>query len=309
MTHNDRGGAGDGGDRRDPEGRHDPGEATPAVDGPPVSDPLGAATPEGRQAGGARRAGRALPGTGRAGRRGSRGSRAEAPRSRLSSWAEVPVILAMALVLSVVIKTFFAQAFFIPSGSMENTLLRNDRVIVNKLADSADDLERGDIVVFRDPGGWLDAQPAVVEAGGLQGALRDVLVFIGLAPSASEEDLIKRVVGTGGDRVVCCDVEGRLTVNGVPLEEEYVFPGDAASAETFDVEVPEGSLWLLGDHRASSRDARRHQDDERGGMVPVSAVVGRAFVRVWPLGRFDTFGTPATFDQPALDAAGASSAP
>ena len=219
-----------------------------------------------------------------------------------SFWREIPVIVALAIVFSVLIKSFLAQAFYIPSISMEETLLLNDRVVVNKLADDADSIERGDIVVFRDPGGWLD-EPLTIDPGGVRGALRDTLVFLGLAPSADEEDLIKRVIGVGGDHVACCDPQGRIIVNGVALDEaDYLFPGDVPSEEPFDITVPEGSLWLLGDHRSRSADARRHQDDERKGMVPAEQVIGRAFVLVWPLSRATVFGTPETFDQPGLDA-------
>jgi signal peptidase I len=229
------------------------------------------------------------------------GSRATATEARPGSiWREIPVIVVLAIAFSVLIKTFLAQAFYIPSISMEDTLLLNDRVVVNKLTDDAGSIERGDIVVFRDPGGWLD-EPLALEPSGARGVLRDTLVFLGLAPSADEEDLIKRVIGIGGDHVVCCDAQARITVNDVALDEkDYLFPGDVPSEDTFDVTVPPGSLWLLGDHRSRSADARRHQDDERGGMVPADGVIGRAFVLVWPLDRATIFSTPQTFDQSAF---------
>ena len=234
---------------------------------------------------------------------GASGSATTAVQARPGSfWREIPVIVVLAIAFSVVIKTFLAQAFYIPSISMEDTLLLNDRVVVNKLTDDAGSIERGDIVVFRDPGGWLD-EPLAIEPSGARGALRDTLVFLGLAPSADEEDLIKRVIGIGGDHVICCDPQGRITVNGVALDEQdYLFPGDVPSEDTFDVIVPPGSLWLMGDHRSRSADARRHQDDERGGMVPADGVIGRAFVLVWPLNRATVFATPQTFDNSALGA-------
>ena len=225
-----------------------------------------------------------------------------APAKRKSFFRELPGIVITALVISVLIKTFLVQAFYIPSGSMENTLLVNDRVLVNKLADKPDEIHRGDVVVFRDPGGWLNG-PEVQERGGVLGAVRDALVFVGLAPAAGEEDLIKRVIGVGGDEVACCDSEGRVTVNGVPLdEEEYLFPGDEPSFDTFKVTVPEGQLWVMGDHRSVSEDSRAHQQQPGEGFVPVDDVIGRAFTVVWPLDRASLLRRPDTFDQPRLDA-------
>ncbi|MGZ4609647.1 MAG: signal peptidase I [Actinomycetes bacterium] len=212
---------------------------------------------------------------------------------------ELPFIVVAALVISVLIKTFLVQAFYIPSGSMENTLLVNDRVLVDKLADKPDEIHRGDVVVFRDPGGWL---PENATAGpGLRSAVRTALEFAGVAPSASEKDLIKRVIGVGGDRVVCCDVDHRITVNGVALTEPYLFPADQPSAEPFAVTVPAGELWVMGDHRSVSLDSRAHQSPAFGyGFVPVADVVGRAFTLVWPLDRATVFHRPGTFTQPRL---------
>ena len=225
-----------------------------------------------------------------------------APAKRKSFFRELPGIVITALVISVLIKTFLVQAFYIPSGSMENTLLVNDRVLVNKLADKPDEIHRGDVIVFRDPGGWLNG-PEVQERGGLLGAVRDALVFVGLAPAAGEEDLIKRVIGVGGDEVACCDSEGRVTVNGVPLDEEdYLFPKDEPSFDTFKVTVPEGELWVMGDHRSVSEDSRAHRQQPGEGFVPVDDVIGRAFTIVWPLDRASLLRRPDTFDQPRLDA-------
>jgi signal peptidase I len=231
--------------------------------------------------------------------RHGRGAAAARRKPTRSFVHELPAIIVVALVISVLIKTFLVQAFYIPSASMENTLLINDRVMVNKLADKPDEIHRGDVVVFRDPGGWL---PATTGSGGVRGAIRDALVFVGLAPSASERDLVKRVIGVGGDRVVCCDSKKRITVNGVPLTEPYLYPGDLStpSAQQFSVKVPDGRLWMMGDHRSESADSRSHLGEPGGGMVPVTDVVGRAFVRVWPIGRFGVLKTPATFHQARL---------
>jgi len=183
------------------------------------------------------------------------------------------------------VKTFLVQAFFIPSGSMENTLLEDDRVVVSKLTPGPFELDRGDIVVFKDPGGWLPP-PVQAEEGPVRSAVRDVLTFVGLLPHDSGEHLIKRVIGLPGDTVACCDSAGRVTVNGAPIDETYLFPGNVPSQRTFAKKVPAGSLWVMGDHREISEDSRVH------GFVPESDVVGRAFVLVWPLNRWTGLGRP-----------------
>ena len=221
-------------------------------------------------------------------------------RPQKSFLHELPGIVITALVISVLIKTFLVQAFYIPSGSMENTLLVNDRVLVNKLADKPDEIHRGDVVVFRDPGGWLN-DPSSVSRGGILGLVRSGLVFVGLAPAAGEEDLIKRVIAVGGDKVACCDSRGRVTVNGIALDEPYLFPGDDPSSETFGpFTVPAGKLWVMGDHRSVSEDSRAHRGLPSKGFVPVDDVIGRAFTIVWPVGRSRLLHSPDTFDQPAL---------
>ena len=232
----------------------------------------------------------------------ARPGRPQRPRPRRSFLRELPGIVITALVISVLIKTFLVQAFYIPSGSMENTLLVNDRVLVNKLTDKPDEIHRGDIVVFRDPGGWLADNPSQAGGGGVTGKIRDALVFIGLAPAVSEEDLIKRVIGVGGDHVV--GKGNRVTVNDVELAETYVFPGDQPTEADFDVTVPEGSLWVMGDHRSVSEDSRAHQQLSGKGFVPVDDVIGRAFTIVWPVGRSELLRAPDTFHQPGLQRSG-----
>jgi signal peptidase I len=212
-------------------------------------------------------------------------------------WAfarETAIVLVTALVLSLLIKTFLVQAFFIPSQSMENTLLVGDRVLVSKLTPGPFDLDRGDIVVFKDPGGWLPLEPAV-EEGPFKTGVRDLFTFVGLLPSDSGEHLIKRVIGVGGDTVECCDAQGRLMVNGQAIDEtQYLHPGVEPSAESFKVTVPEGRLWVMGDNRNNSRDSRANRGEGKDGTIPVDNVVGRAFVLVWPADRFRWLTNPSS---------------
>lgn len=208
---------------------------------------------------------------------------------------ETVIVVGTALVLSLLIKTFLVQAFYIPSPSMEPTLVAGDRILVSQLTPGLIDLQRGDVVVFKDPGEWLDPVPTA-ERGPVTEAVVDALTFVGVLPQDSGEHLVKRVVGLPGDTVACCDAEGRLTVNGDPLEEPYVYQGNAPSDMTFQVEVPEGRLWVMGDHREASQDSRWHQDLVDQGTVPEENVVGRAVVVIWPLSRAGVLGNyPDTF--------------
>lgn len=220
-------------------------------------------------------------------------------RSR-SFWREVPVLVVVALVLSLLIKAFVVQPFWIPSGSMENTLEVNDRVLVNKVVYHLRPIHRGDIVVFDGTGSWNPDNPpastnifakAVSELEGLIGISNDSAIYI------------KRVIGLPGDHVACCNAKGQVTVNGVPLSESsYLYPGNQPSAEKFSVTVPAGDLWVMGDHRAISDDSRGHTGDPGGGAIPESGVIGRAFVIIWPPSRWGFLNIPATFEQPQLNA-------
>lgn len=195
---------------------------------------------------------------------------------------ELPILVAVAVIVSIIIKTFLVQFFYIPSGSMENTLLVNDRVAVNKLGNFFSEVDRGEVVVFRDTAGWLP-EDSTGFGDGVREKLREGLVFIGILPDPAKQYLIKRVIGVAGDRIVCCGDDGKLTINGVAVDEPYIFPGDKASESEFDVTVPEGFIWVMGDHRGASADSRFHRDDANDGFVPLSSVTGRAFAIVWPI--------------------------
>ena len=211
---------------------------------------------------------------------------------------ESAIVIGLALLLSLIVKTWLMQAFYIPSESMENTLLKGDRVIVSKLTPKPFDLKRGDIVVFEDPDGWLP--PTVpTERTRLAGALNSTLTFVGLLPNDEGSHLIKRVIGLPGDRVVCCDSK-KLTVNGRPVTEPYLFPSDEPSEQTFDITVPAGRVWVMGDHRSDSADSRPHDEGSGGakGTVPESLIVGRALSVVWPLAHLGWLANPGeTFDK------------
>lgn len=213
------------------------------------------------------------------------------------AFRELVIVVVMALALSFVVKTWLVQAFWIPSQSMENTLIRNDRVLVNKLSPGLVDLHRGDVVVFADPDNWL--QPTQrADRGPVLNAVRDGLIFVGLLPSPSDDHLIKRLIGLPGDHIVCCDKDQRLTVNGVAITEPYVKPGNVPSTLRFDITVPADKIWVMGDNRGNSEDSRYHDPSGTGaeGSVPIADVSGRAFSLVWPLNRFSWLSDyPDTF--------------
>ena len=195
------------------------------------------------------------------------------------------VIVGSALVLSVLIKAFLIRSFYIPSGSMLETLQINDRIIVNAMAPELMPIEHGDIVVFRDPGGWLGAIQTV-EKDSIQELTDFVLGTFGITAPDSAEHLVKRVIGLPGDTVECCDPQGRLIVNGVPIDEPYIAPGANPSDVEFKVTIPEGSYWVMGDNRGNSTDSRFHQDLPSKGFVDESFIVGKAFVISWPVSNF-----------------------
>lgn len=212
-------------------------------------------------------------------------------RSKLKSFFvntfEFVALLAVALVAAVLLKTFIVQPFEIPSSSMADTLLPNDRILVNKMADTEDELERGDIVVFVDPGEWLaDVQPP--EISGLKKVLVRAGEMVGLLPQDAGTHLVKRLIGKPGDHIVCCTVDGNLTINGTEVREPYLIDGASASEMPFEVTVPAGHLWMMGDNRPGSKDSRYHQAVTGFGFVPIENVEGRAWLRVYPFNRFAT---------------------
>jgi signal peptidase I len=178
------------------------------------------------------------------------------------------LLVVVSVVLAAGLRTFVVETFFIPSGSMETTLRQPDRVVVNKVVYHTRNVRRGEVVVFRAPPSWR---------------------------RPGEKDFIKRVVGLPGDRVACCDGSGRVTVNGVALDESYLDPDAPPSYTSFDVAVPAGRVFVLGDHRAISADSRRHLDDHLG-TVSESSIIGRAFLVVWPVADWRRLPVPHTFD-------------
>ncbi len=203
----------------------------------------------------------------------------QADKRHLPIWQETILLVVTAVVIAVVVKTFFLQAFYIPSGSMEPTMVENDRLLVQKVSYWTGEPSRGDIVVFDDPGGWLAEDESQTATNPVQKALE----VVGLYPTGGH--LIKRVIGVGGDTVRCCNEQGQLTVNGTGVEESYPLDPSVTADSPFEVKVPEGYLWVMGDNRDNSADSRAHMGDPGGGFVPVSDVVGKAWLRVWPLDR------------------------
>jgi signal peptidase I len=225
-----------------------------------------------------------------------------------SFWRELGVLVVLAIVIALVIKTFVVQAFFIPSSSMEPTLLVGDKVLVNKLVYHTRPIHPGDIIVFDGAGSWDPvARSAQASSNPVARAYDDTLLklfrsiggLFGTAPG--QTDYIKRVIGTPGDHVACCNPQGLMTVNGMPLHEKsYLYPGAAPSQIRFSVTVPRGRLWVMGDNRAVSDDSRLHTSDPGGGTIPENMVIGRAFMIVWPPSRWRILPIPSTFEQAGI---------
>ena len=195
---------------------------------------------------------------------------------------ELPILVVVALAVSLVIKSFLVQFFYIPSGSMENTLQVNDRVAVNKVPFISKSINRGDVVVFRDPDNWLP-EPYTGDGNKYLAKIKEGFVAVGVLPNPAKQYLVKRVIGVAGDKVECCAKSKKLMINGVEIDEPYIFAGNTPSDTKFNVTVPEGKVWVMGDHRGASADSRFHQDDINQGMVPTSKVTGRVVGIIWPI--------------------------
>lgn len=238
---------------------------------PPAQDvrPVGSSPAEGLQGAGSL-ANHAAPAEGTKPSSAADASKRPEIKRKRGFWFELPILLIVAVLVAVGVRTFLVQTFYIPSKSMENTLLENDRVLVNKVVYDIRDPKRGEVIVFQPPASW-NAGP-------------------------NKDDFIKRIIGVGGDHVVCCDSKQRITINGEPLEEDYLYPGDQPSTVEFDITVPKGRLWMMGDHRSASADSRAHvRADSYHGTVPLDSVVGRAFAIFWPVNRAAWLSVPDGF--------------
>lgn len=208
------------------------------------------------------------------------GERKDRKKQRPSLGRELLTVVGTALVLSILVRTFLIQAFYVPSASMEDTLQENDRIIVSKISTRITGIDRSNVIVFHDPSGWLGEgfpNPYDTPVG-------RVLQAVGIVPSNSGNDLVKRVIGVANDQVECCDASGRVTVNGVAISDSYMKEGIRSDQVTFSVLVPEGNVFVMGDNRGNSEDSRFHLD-KNNGMVPVEEVVGRVAMRIWPVSR------------------------
>jgi signal peptidase I len=241
---------------------------------------------------------------------------AASKKRRVSGWRELPILIVVALTIALVIKSFVVQPFFIPSSSMEDTLMIGDKVLVNKLVYHFRSIQPGDIIVFNGDGSWNPNPPqSKAPSNIVVHAYDDTLGWLfhqigGLFGTPADQiDFIKRVIGTPGDRVACCNAQGLVTVNGVPLHESsYLYPGAAPSQIKFNIVVPKGRLWVMGDNRQVSDDSRLRMSDPGGGTIPENMVIGRAFVVIWPPSHWKFLSIPSTFNQPGINAGGSAAA-
>ncbi|MDQ3733825.1 MAG: signal peptidase I [Actinomycetota bacterium] len=239
------------------------------------------------------------PATGAASRRKwwTRGPREAKPKKKASLLKELPILLIIAFGLAVLIKSFLFQAFFIPSGSMEPTLhgcpgCSGDRVLVNKIVYYFGEPQPGDIVVFEGPDTWAPEVQIAEPTNWFSSVMASLGRAIGVGPP-SEKDYVKRVIAVGGQTVECCDAEGRVMVDGEPVDEPYIITNNPLESRSFPrVTVPDGRLWVMGDNRAGSADSRFHVTDQYSGTVAVDDVIGKAALIVWPFSRFTMLDDP-----------------
>ena len=205
---------------------------------------------------------------------------------------EIGIVLVTALILSALFRALFVQAFYIPSASMEQTLMVNDKIMVSKIATRIDGVRRGDVVVFTDPSDWLGVN---TPTPGIRGKIESALVFVGFLPANMGEHLVKRVVGIAGDKIKCCDADGNIVVNGMSIKEPQIqAPTDQVQ---FEITVPPGYVFVMGDNRGNSRDSRYHLENGVNGAVPLKSVLGRVFVIIWPTESFGRVGVPDIYSE------------
>ncbi len=214
-------------------------------------------------------------------------------RQFFSSALEFMLIVGIALLGAIIIKNFLMQPFEIPTESMASTLVPGDRILVNKLADNEAEIKRGNIVVFVDPGGWLPPRDTG-NISSIRKGLRSMGETVGILPRNSYQHLVKRVIGMPGDRVKCCSASGQITVNGVAINERYLQESMLPSATEFEVEVPAGHIWVMGDNRSNSKDSRFHHADTGFGFVPIKNIEGRVWLKVYPFSRMGRIASADT---------------
>ncbi len=205
---------------------------------------------------------------------------------------EFLAVFGIAAIIALGLRAFVVQVYKIPSESMLDTLSVGSRIAVNNVPGLGKDIERGDVVVFRDTEGWLEP---VDETN--QNFLNTVAGLFGFAPQGSQQIVVKRVIGVGGDTVTCCDEQGRISVNGIPIDETYLAAGAVPSTAEFSVQIPEGTYWVMGDNRQDSADSAYHYENGEAAFIPKSSVIGRAQWVIWPLSEWSYLGNRDVFDE------------